>query len=175
MTHNIPHTEEAKDKIRKAKLGVPLIKKRRKLILLDGLRHWKCSTCLRVLPEGSFYKSKRTWNGITNECRNCHIKCSIKTRDKANSNRLGRESMRRQRAKDPEKYRERERMASKKRLKDIRFYARQCLNNAVSGGIISKPKQCSKCGLNKKLTAHHRDYMKPLEVEWFCYECHGNR
>jgi len=83
--------------------------------------------------------------------------------------------MRRSRAKDPEKFRERERVASLKRPKDIRYYARLCLNNALKGGIISKPLECSKCGQIKQLTAHHKDYMKPLEVEWLCYECHGNK
>lgn len=61
------------------------------------------------------------------------------------------------------------------RPKDIRYYARLCLNNALKGGIISKPMNCSKCGRILKLTAHHKDYMKPLEVEWLCYECHGNK
>ena len=82
--------------------------------------------------------------------------------------------MRRSRDRNPEKVRERERLASKKRVKDIRFYARQCLNNALRGGIITKPNKCEKCNQDKKLTAHHDDYMKPLEVKWLCYECHGN-
>ena len=141
----------------------------------DGVEYWECPTCKRWLLKSSFYSDKRTWNGIKSQCRNCHIETVIRTRDKDNTNRIGRESMRRARAKDPEKYRERERIAAKRRPKDIRYYARLCLNNALKGGIISRPEQCSKCGLIKKLTAHHKDYMKPLEVEWLCYECHGNK
>lgn len=83
--------------------------------------------------------------------------------------------MRRDRAKQPDKYREREKEAATKREKDIRYYARQRLNAAVASGTIIKPKTCSKCGKVKKLTAHHNDYTKPLEVEWLCYECHGNK
>lgn len=141
----------------------------------NGIEYWECSTCKRWLPKKSYYLDKRTWNGIKSQCRNCHIRTAMRTRDKDNANRINRESMRRARVKDIEKYRKRERQASKKRTKDIRYYARLCLNNALMGGIISKPQICSMCGRKIKLTAHHKDYMKPLEVEWLCYECHGNK
>lgn len=36
-----------------------------------------------------------------------------------------------------------------------------------------KPDLCEGCNKEKKLTGHHKDYSKPLEVEWLCYECHG--
>ena len=176
MSHNKPHTQEAKNKISKAKKGMPLIAKRRKPKNIGGIRYWLCPACKRLLPETSYYKSKRTWNGITSQCRNCHIRGSIRTRDTENSKRLGRESMRRQRKINPEKFRAREREYSKNgRPKDIRYYARLCLNNALRGGIIQKPKVCEKCNKEKKLTGHHEDYMKPLEVEWLCYGCHGNK
>jgi len=141
----------------------------------EGIEYWECPACKRWLPRSSFYSDKRTWNRIKSQCRNCHIRTAIRTRDKDNTNRIRRESMRRTRAKEPEKYRERERIAAKRRPKDIRYYARLYLKSALKGGIISKPERCSKCGLIKKLTAHHKDYMKPLEVEWLCYECHRNK
>jgi len=141
----------------------------------DGIKLWRCPTCKRWLPKSSFYPDKRTWNKIKSQCRNCHIKSSIKTRNKDNKNKLNRESMRKARINNLEKFREREKIAARKRPKDIRYYSRQCLNNAVNGGIIVKPSKCEKCGKEKKLTAHHEDYTKPLNVEWLCYECHGNR
>jgi len=128
---------------------------RKQPIYEDGTEYWECPTCKRRLPRSSFYPDKRTWNRIKSQCRNCHIRASIRTRDKDNTNRLRRESMRRSRAKDPEKFRERERVASLKRPKDIRYYARLCLNNALKGGIISKPLECSMCGQIKQLTADH--------------------
>lgn len=149
--------------------------KRRQSQIVNGVRLWLCPNCKRWLPASSYYTSKRTPNGLTSECRNCHIRTAIRTRDKENTNRIRRESMRRARAKDPEKYRERERIAAKKRPKDDKYYARQITNLALKLGILQKPDKCEKCGLAKKLTAHHEDYMKPLEVEWLCYECHGNR
>lgn len=148
---------------------------RKQPILENGVELWQCSTCKQYFSKEGFYLDKRKWNGIKSQCRSCHIKGSIRTRDKENANRIRRESMRRMRKKQPEKYREREREASKKREKDIRYYARKCLNNAVARGIIIKPEKCSKCGETKKLTAHHADYTKPLEVEWLFYECHAKR
>jgi len=53
--------------------------------------------------------------------------------------------------------------------------AREILNNALASGKIIKPTNCSQCGKIRKLTAHHPDYSKPIEVLWLCYECHGNK
>lgn len=175
MVHNKPHTEYSKRKISESKKGQPLLQKRKTPIIKDGNVFWLCPNCNRLLPESSFYKSKRTWNKITSECRNCHIKCSIKTRDKTNTNILKRESARRKRASNIDKCRARERLAAKRRLKDIRYYARQMVNCALKIGLIIKPTICEQCLQVKKLTAHHNDYMKPLEVKWLCYECHGNK
>jgi len=49
------------------------------------------------------------------------------------------------------------------------------LNAAVKSGKVIKPTICSKCGKLRKVTAHHDDYSKPLQVKWLCYECHGNK
>jgi len=43
---------------------------------------------------------------------------------------------------------------------------------AVKLGILSKPKECSKCGQMKRIEGHHEDYSKPLEVIWLCNPCH---
>lgn len=48
--------------------------------------------------------------------------------------------------------------------------ARDKLNNAIKSGNINK-KSCERCG-NKESQAHHSDYSKPLEVNWFCEICH---
>jgi len=82
--------------------------------------------------------------------------------------------MRQRRETDPEKFKKRDRVASRQRTKDKRWYARQALNRAVRSGRITKPTNCSRCGEDRKITGHHPDYNKPLEVEWLCYECHAN-
>ena len=81
--------------------------------------------------------------------------------------------MTRAREKDIEKFRERDR--NRIRPKDEKYYARRKLQNAVKRGDIKKPIYCQDCGEEKKLTAHHEDYSKPLDVIWLCYRCHGKR
>jgi ribosomal protein S27AE len=42
--------------------------------------------------------------------------------------------------------------------------------NAIRYGKL-KRQPCEKCG-NPKSHAHHKDYSKPLEIEWLCHDCH---
>ena len=52
----------------------------------------------------------------------------------------------------------------------LKANARSYLNTYVNRGLINK-EPCSKCN-NPIAEAHHEDYNKPLEVIWFCRECH---
>jgi DnaJ-class molecular chaperone len=82
--------------------------------------------------------------------------------------------MRRMRAANPEKYRERERKASSKRTWNPRMEARCILNMAIKRGSILRPLKCTTCGTSGRIEAHHPDYNKPLFVEWLCPVCHGS-
>lgn len=53
--------------------------------------------------------------------------------------------------------------------------AHKKLNNALKYGKIKKPKKCSECRQPRRLSAHHDDYSKPLEVVWLCWGCHKIR
>ncbi len=59
----------------------------------------------------------------------------------------------------------------KRRLKYPEQYkARTAVGNALRDRrLIKKP--CGVCG-NMKSEAHHADYSRYLEVQWFCQECH---
>lgn len=149
--------------------------KRKASRMVDGIELWQCSTCDEWLPAIKFYSSKKNTNGLASECRTCHCKTSVASRDPEQSRQANRRYARRARLSHPEVFRERERNASRNRVQSERTIARNKLNAAVRRGDISKPEQCSECGEGKKLTAHHNDYSKPLEVEWLCYECHGKR
>ncbi len=46
------------------------------------------------------------------------------------------------------------------------------LNYAVKTGRITKPTKCFYCLREKKLSGHHFDYKKALEVLWLCSSCH---
>jgi hypothetical protein len=43
---------------------------------------------------------------------------------------------------------------------------------AEKDGIIVRPDKCETCKEDKTLLRHHRDYSKPLEVNWVCVKCH---
>lgn len=53
-----------------------------------------------------------------------------------------------------------------------RVRARKLFHNAKRHGKITPPDRCQRCGKKSKLHAHHKDYSKPLDVEWYCRPCH---
>lgn len=46
---------------------------------------------------------------------------------------------------------------------------------AVRSGILTRSEKCEKCGHVCKTQGHHEDYNKPLEVQWLCDQCHGEK
>lgn len=46
------------------------------------------------------------------------------------------------------------------------------LNYGIRTGIIVKPNRCTVCKEKRRLSGHHADYNKPLEVTWLCSSCH---
>lgn len=53
---------------------------------------------------------------------------------------------------------------------------RSAVRSALIDGRLQKPDTCSKCGQGSvKIEGHHRDYDKPLEVEWLCDLCHAEK
>ncbi len=54
--------------------------------------------------------------------------------------------------------------------KALRVKARSDINHAIRDGKVERM-PCLACG-EEKSEAHHYDYNKPLEVEWFCKKHH---
>ena len=160
--HNIPHTEESKQKISKSHKGIPNLYRRRKMIEKDGVTLYICRICKEFKPYEDFYKDKRTILGIKTECKKCHNKESVRLRNKDNAREKNKEYARRARLLNPEKFKEKERKRVRK--KDNKYIARRELNNAVKRGEVIKPICCEDCGAETKLSAHHNDYSKPLDV-----------
>jgi len=151
------------------------VTKRKEYRIIGGKKYWLCPACKKWKQSDDYYKSKVTWSAITSQCKKCHIDGSVRTRNKINNRRLGRESMRRQRQANPEKFRKREREASRKKKKGLAYRAYRIVHRDLRNGTITKPTHCQECNRRIKLTAHHADYTKPLEIEWLCYGCHGRR
>lgn len=58
-----------------------------------------------------------------------------------------------------------------------RAYAYGQLAQALAKGTVIKSHKCEMCSVEEgngmKIEAHHKDYLKPLEVMWLCKKCHG--
>ncbi len=143
----------------------------KKPTIIDGAAHWRCSKCGEWLPASAFYRDKRTPNGLKTQCKACHTEGAIRTRDKENHRAKRRESARKNFAKNPEKFREQWRKRPRK--VGPKADARQIVHLALRIGALVRPEVCEECGERKRLTAHHEDYQKPLQVRWLCYLCHA--
>ena len=93
--HCIPHTEAAKEKMRKVRLGKPAPWKHRETRQQDGVTLYRCGSCGGFFPFDGFYKNTKTLLGIKSQCKTCHISTSMESRDKDNARRLCAEHMRR--------------------------------------------------------------------------------
>jgi hypothetical protein len=52
--------------------------------------------------------------------------------------------------------------------------AHTAVYDAIKSGRMVKPDTCSRCGKRTSdLEGHHRDYSKPLKVQWLCTSCHA--
>jgi DNA polymerase III delta prime subunit len=56
----------------------------------------------------------------------------------------------------------------------IKEDARKMVQLALQFGILIRPEVCEHCGKECFCEAHHRDYTKPLDVDWLCKQCHEN-
>jgi len=57
----------------------------------------------------------------------------------------------------------------------VKVEARREVRYALVSKKLKKPTLCSLCKIkNKKISAHHNDYTKPLEVLWLCPGCHAD-
>jgi len=174
--HNVPHTEEAKAKMSATRTGVPAPWKRRPTKVENGVTLYRCGKCFGFFPFDDFYKSKRTILGIKGECKQCHMRTCIDSRDKDAARERSAQYMVKARAADPEKFRaiDREKHKASKAKYPEKIAARQAVNDAVKRGELIRPNECEDCSTTKfVLHGHHDDYSKPLAVRWLCPKCHG--
>jgi len=128
-----------------------------------------CSSCGLKKPLSEFNKNRNNKDGLQDKCRSCFSKYN-KARYWANPERF---------KKDVCEYREtnlenifatRMEMCEKNPTEKN---AREAISLAVKLGHMEKPDHCYGCGnTERRLTAHHADYSKPLEVVWVCGRCH---
>ncbi len=58
----------------------------------------------------------------------------------------------------------------------IKENAKRRAKDALKRGVLVKPANCQQCGKKTVvLHKHHADYLKPLDVEFLCVDCHAAR
>jgi hypothetical protein len=57
-------------------------------------------------------------------------------------------------------------------IKNPDAYAAQVeVGKAIRDGRLVRPQSCQRCGSRTRVVAVHRDYARPLDVDWICYLC----
>lgn len=63
---------------------------------------------------------------------------------------------------------------SKKKYPE-RARARNRVARAIKAGLLVRPSECERCGIECRVEASHDDYAQPLAVEWLCRPCHAKK
>lgn len=126
----------------------------------------RCGTCKEVLPPSAFNRCAARGDGLQNRCRSCQLE----------ANRLSRQH-------HPDTYRakgvrqyQKESQQGRRPSKNVtreQKRAHDAVARALAREQIARPATCSRCGDCRRLHAHHRDYGKPLDVNWLCAPCHA--
>ena len=132
-----------------------------------------CKACSTEKPTSEFYAQPRSRDGLGSNCKACALEYSKQFR-KNNPLKVriyDRDRQRRLRS-TPEG---RAIINAKRKAQYWRSpektSARWKVKRALRIGTLTKG-PCSVCGAQVNVQAHHRDYFKPLEVEWMCEEHH---
>jgi 5-methylcytosine-specific restriction endonuclease McrA len=79
--HNIPHTAEARAKMRESHLGTAAPWKHRPSHEIGGVTVYRCGRCACFFSKEHFHKSNRSTLGIKTDCKACHSAISIASRN----------------------------------------------------------------------------------------------
>ena len=140
-----------------------------------------CKICKIEKEESEFYptyaKCKKCKNEGRKEYRKQYYELNIEKSKKQiheyylRTKEKTLERTRKWRQDNPEKFTESHKKSSVKF--PFKRPARRILNYYLEKGDVTRPDNCSSCGINCKPDAHHENYSKPLEVKWLCKLCHG--
>lgn len=130
----------------------------------------QCFKCKTVKPLNEFYKHKEMKDGHLGKCKECQKK-DVKDRYRDPLSREKILAYERKRASDPLRKKMAYEYVKRMRARNPEKYkARQKVSNSIRNGSIKKGK-CEMCG-DPNTEAHHTDYSKPLEVMWLCRKHH---
>ena len=128
----------------------------------------KCFRCGETKDVSEFYCHKEMKDGHINKCKECTKR---DVRENYRKNKKHYQSYEARRAETIER-KEYSRLAEKRHRARYpeKYKARTAVSNAIRDGRLTK-EPCCLCG-SMFSQAHHEDYTKPLEVKWYCKQCH---
>jgi hypothetical protein len=109
-----------------------------------------CTGCGELKPIEEFHRKSNVPHGRKARCRDCEAKSQSQI--------------------DRSKYRHHQVAWHRRNPEKKRAHGK--VQKAIEAGVLVRPDQCSRCGNDGRIQAHHRDYSKPLEVVWLCQRCH---
>lgn len=139
-----------------------------------------CRSCGKRKALGEFNKHVRQPDGHSSKCRDCTKASDGRySKTKASRDRY-RRYYKTQKSRDrDQRYRKSPKghatnqRKKKRATENGKEVARSALRHAVRNDHIKKPTRCQECNKKRKLHGHHKDYSKPLDVDWLCSECHA--
>lgn len=128
-----------------------------------------CSMCRKELPTEAFRSNAARRDGLHSSCRLCE-----KARLRGDSAALERKQAR-DRAREELRAPRRRTGRRESRKDPLHARVRRKLQRAAQAGKVVRPDACSQCDAVGPVEGHHADYGRPLDVEWLCPACHGQR
>lgn len=146
---------------------------------MEGATGKRCTKCGETRPLDWFTRHKGSADRLGYYCRPCRRACTKEWIYRSEENR---KKQRAWQAASKKRNRQKylaDRVARRKRY-DAKYpekrRAQRAVQRAVEAGRMDKPGNCERCSApvpRERLEGHHRDYSKPLEVEWLCSKCHN--
>lgn len=142
-----------------------------------------CRMCNQAKALSEFYRKADMKDGHFNNCKACHNARSsawtLANKDRVNANNRKRaktDTVKEQRKKQytSEKGRQIAKAAVQRyrHNKPMIDVAHRFVRLAIAKGLIARAINCSACGDNTCIEAHHDDYTQPEVVRWLCKQCH---
>jgi len=140
-----------------------------------------CKKCGETKDLSQFYKHKEMRDGHLNICISCKklyaeeyrskysdkIKEFDRSRPNYDKRLLANRTYGRRHIKEHTKHNSKYRKNNPEKVA-----AHLLVAKAIREGVIVKNDYCELCGSNYKVSAHHEDYSKPLDIIWLCDTCH---
>lgn len=142
-----------------------------------------CRICNEEKPMSEFYKNPGMKDGHINNCKSCHnkrcVEWTAKNKERVNENNRKRakktefkEARKKQYTSEAGRAKAREAMRRYRERRPMVGAAHMFVLVAIQKGLIKKETECSSCGSQNRVEAHHDDYTKPDVIRWLCKACH---